>query len=124
MFYQPIGCFEQNRNFLTSAWCFECLSVNRIGCYNLLSIIKARKRIEMKITLEKLRKDIESEMSHINAMGMDENLSLMDNGLNSVDIIDVALIVETKYGIRIVDMKIAQTSSIRELIDYCNSLSK
>lgn len=78
----------------------------------------------MKITLEQLRKDIESEMSHINAMGMDENLSLMDNGLNSVDIIDVALIVETKYGIRIVDMKIAQTSSIRELIDYCNSLSK
>jgi len=78
----------------------------------------------MKVTLEQLRKDIEAEMSHINAMGMDENLSLTDNGLNSVDIIDVALIVETKYGIRIVDMKIAQDKSILELIDYCNSLVK
>jgi len=78
----------------------------------------------MKINLEQLRRDIEAEMSHINAMGMDENMSLTDNGLNSVDVIDVALIVETKYGIRIVDMKIAQEKSILELIDYCNSLAK
>ena len=83
---------------------------------NRLKIIMERKEIEEKVR-EFLIEDLEIEEENIKA----EALLKDDLGIDSLDFVDIVVIVEKKFGFKIKPEEMAGVKTLKDFCDYIES---
>ncbi len=74
----------------------------------------------MKATESNIKSILDEVSSLVESSDLDINISLTDQGVDSLDLVNVYLLVEEKFEIKIPDEDIAQLQNISQIIDYVN----
>ena len=76
--------------------------------------------------MEITEKDIKDLMKQIDIIkdsidSIDAEVSLIEQGIDSLDMLNVYLLIEEKYNIKIPDEDIPKLTSIKNIVDYIKS---
>jgi len=76
--------------------------------------------------MEITEKDIKDLMKQIDIIkdsidSIDVEVSLIEQGIDSLDMLNVYLLIEEKYNIKIPDEDIPKLTSIKNIVDYIKS---
>ena len=78
----------------------------------------------MKATTENISEIINNSGILNDAEELDQSKPLADQGLDSLDLVNVYLQVEEKFGIKIPDEDLSNVRSVDEIVRYVNSITE
>ncbi|WNL27652.1 acyl carrier protein [Arcobacter cryaerophilus gv. pseudocryaerophilus] len=75
----------------------------------------------MKATVENIKEVIAEAEVLGNASEMVSNVPLRDQGIDSLDVVNVYLLLEEKFDVKIPDEDLEQVQTIDAIVEYINS---
>lgn len=78
----------------------------------------------MKVTIENIKDIINEAGALSNADDMAPDVSLNEQGIDSLDLVNVYLLIEEKYNIKIPDTDLNQVQTIESIVNYINEILK
>ena len=75
----------------------------------------------MEISVKEIRDVLSKTSAKELAFLINENDSMREQGIDSLDLMDLYLNIEDKYGIQIPDADVAKLKSLKDFVDYVNS---
>lgn len=76
------------------------------------------------ITSEMLKKDLNTKEMSINTLSLSDDADLFEQGTDSLDMMNIALMIEEKYQVKIPDAELAKLRTLRDIVIYINQYSK
>ena len=88
----------------------------KIGSYNkhLISI----KEKQMTVTADEIREIIEKADTMADMESLENDVSLSDQDVDSLDMANIFLLIEEKYGVKIPDTDTGKMTSVDEIVAY------
>lgn len=75
----------------------------------------------MKATIENIKEVIEQAEVLGDVSELKNDIKLSEQGIDSLDIVNVYLLLEEKFGIKIPDEDLDKVTTINEIVEYVNS---
>ena len=75
----------------------------------------------MKATIENIKEVIEQAEVLGDVSELKNDIKLSEQGIDSLDIVNVYLLLEEKFGIKIPDEDLDKVTTIDEIVEYVNS---
>ena len=75
----------------------------------------------MKATVENVKEVIEQAEVLGDVSELKTDIKLSEQGIDSLDIVNVYLLLEEKFGIKIPDKDLDKVTTINEIVEYVNS---
>ncbi len=71
-----------------------------------------------------LKKDLNTKEMSINTLSLSDDADLFEQGTDSLDMMNIALMIEEKYQVKIPDAELAKLRTLRDIVIYINQYSK
>ena len=75
----------------------------------------------MKATFENIKQIIKEANVLDDDVSIDNTISLSEQGIDSLDLVNIYLILEEKFAIKIPDKDLDKVTTIEEIINYINN---
>jgi len=75
----------------------------------------------MKVTTDDILEVIESAEVVADTKSLQNDIKLTDQGVDSLDIVNIYLLLEEKFDIKIPDEDLSQVTTVNDIVEYVNS---
>jgi len=75
----------------------------------------------MKVTTDDILEVIESAEVVVDTKSLQNDIKLTDQGVDSLDIVNIYLLLEEKFDIKIPDEDLSQVTTVNDIVEYVNS---